>query len=824
MPSARPSLRLLGLLATSVVVTSPATRPPLPETSSLHFLPPGTLTSDEVKTFADAVKEVRGRAYFLTPYSRHGGLHRAADKPMGSKLVRPPQERRVTVTEGFRAHLDAAIQLPFLPDARLRATALPPDTQLAIHHAVRLESRLPAERRSAIQLLAGLARSLRPLSKKINRLMGPTVHRIAADFNSAFAAALVDGLRWLDRRLVQDFVEGFKIVGLVPDSGVYRAIEPLGIDVHERLAFFNATARLYNLHLHRRLAERASYRGDPIPDQAVANKTAAELAKGVLVGPFRTIPAVHDHLASLFPTLPRASTYPRAMPRFPIEQKGSWRAIDDARSNGANAATQMLETVTTPHFIYPAIVARAAAEAASARGLPPRQMLLALADLSMAYRTVPVSQPWYTVFGIFDPYATPPGPAYYFLPGHNFGLQSAVVNFNRFPELVVVAARAMALAPADHYYDDFIVPDLHAGGRTALDVVETLVRHLGLGRARRPHERVRSPELDPLKTQESAAVNTVLGVIADFSTIQTDGAVHFRPTPERVAAILLVFEIALEKGKLLPHEASRLRGKLYFLLSAAYGAIGRAATLPLVQRQYRDTDHSFLPGSELHHSYLFFRALLPRLPDLEMAVVQSSRPPLVVYTDASFWVAKPRRGECASKHARLRGALGAVVYDPEDGSVRVADSLPDWRLLLSSWRDDQKTYIAELETLAAIAVYSTFPDLFRDRAVNHWVDNTVALSALVNGYSGKSSLAKAVNVFYLQTFGLRTRVYFDWVPSKANIADLPSREGWAELAHELRGLRSSPSVPLVAPDVASWSAPLDFWIERFEAPGAHWAA
>ena len=156
--------------------------------------------------------------------------------------------------------------------------------------------------------------------------------------------------------------------------------------------------------------------------------------------------------------------------------------------------------------------------------------------------------------------------------------------------------------------------------------------------------------------------------------------------------------------------------------------------------------------------------------------------------------------------------------------MRVADSLPDWRLLLSSWRDDQKTYIAELETLAAIAVYSTFPDLFRDRAVNHWVDNTVALSALVNGYSGKSSLAKAVNVFYLQTFGLRTRVYFDWVPSKANIADLPSREGWAELAHELRGLRSSPSVPLVAPDVASWSAPLDFWIERFEAPGAHWAA
>jgi len=32
-----------------------------------------------------------------------------------------------------------------------------------------------------------------------------------------------------------------------------------------------------------------------------------------------------------------------------------------------------------------------------------------------------------------------------------------------------------------------------------------------------------------------------------------------------------------------------------------------------------------------------------------------------------------------------------------------------------------------------------------------------------------------VNVFYLQMVALRASVYFDYVPSKANIADLPSR-------------------------------------------------
>ena len=52
--------------------------------------------------------------------------------------------------------------------------------------------------------------------------------------------------------------------------------------------------------------------------------------------------------------------------------------------------------------------------------------------------------------------------------------------------------------------------------------------------------------------------------------------------------------------------------------------------------------------------------------------------------------------------------------------------------------------------LAALSVYSTYPDLFRGRTVNHFIDNTVAQAAFVHGYSGKVELAKVVNLFYLQ--------------------------------------------------------------------------
>ena len=126
-----------------------------------------------------------------------------------------------------------------------------------------------------------------------------------------------------------------------------------------------------------------------------------------------------------------------------------------------------------------------------------------------------------------------------------------------------------------------------------------------------------------------------------------------------------------------------------------------------------------------------------------------------------------------------------------------------------------KNNIAELETLAAISAYSTYPSIIAGRKVNHFIDNTVALSALVHGYSGKPDLAKAVNVFYLQMLSLRASVFFDFVPSKANIADLPSRNMFVELERELHGITVRGSAPdtLVVPSVAAWHAPLASWVQ-----------
>ena len=249
--------------------------------------------------------------------------------------------------------------------------------------------------------------------------------------------------------------------------------------------------------------------------------------------------------------------------------------------------------------------------------------------------------------------------------------------------------------------------------------------------------------------------------------------------------------------------------------------VGRAATLPLVQRQYRDAARrEFREGSELHSALLFFEALLPRLPPLRAPVAANSRSPLIVYTDASYWRDKRKRGvyECAAekRSPQHRGALGAVIFDPEIREAWLASARPPWGLLLSTWAVDKKTCIAELEALAAIAAYSTYPAVIAGRKVIHFVDNTVALSALVHSYAKKPELAKSVNVFYLQMIALRARVFFEYVPSKANIADLPSREAFTELRSKLRGIkvRGSALDLLVVPSVGSWNSPLETWLSR----------
>ena len=118
----------------------------------------------------------------------------------------------------------------------------------------------------------------------------------------------------------------------------------------------------------------------------------------------------------------------------------------------------------------------------------------------------------------------------------------------------------------------------------------------------------------------------------------------------------------------------------------------------------------------------------------------------------------------------------------------------------------KKTYIGQLEILAAMVPYFTMPSLLAGRDVYHWIDNTSAISCLLHGYSGKPDSAMLVNVFHMFNAALRCNIFWDFVKSADNIADLPSRKNF-----DLMKRMNMTWVDTYIPDLKYWEGPLLNW-------------
>ena len=116
--------------------------------------------------------------------------------------------------------------------------------------------------------------------------------------------------------------------------------------------------------------------------------------------------------------------------------------------------------------------------------------------------------------------------------------------------------------------------------------------------------------------------------------------------------------------------------------------------------------------------------------------------------------------------------------------------------------------------------YATLPHIFAGRHVLHFIDNTWALAALVSGYATAIDSGLIVNAFHALNVGLCADIYFEYVRSAANIADLPSRGALRELLRVLRRLGmggAATRVRGVFPPIESWAAPATKWLQAAQS-------
>ena len=118
------------------------------------------------------------------------------------------------------------------------------------------------------------------------------------------------------------------------------------------------------------------------------------------------------------------------------------------------------------------------------------------------------------------------------------------------------------------------------------------------------------------------------------------------------------------------------------------------------------------------------------------------------------------------------------------------------------------TYIGELELLAEIVPYISEPDRFAGKDVIHFVDNTSAIFISISNYSSSPDAAMLVHFLHMVLVALDVSVWFEYVASKSNISDGPSR-GDTGLLLGLGATFVEPTFPRRA-DVASPTAAWDF--------------
>ena len=656
------------------------------------------------------------------------------------------------------------------------------DLVAAVAHTASFVGRprsLTCERDRHTSVILNVMRRSRPLSAIAHAGMSSSVRFVAGRVHVAFLQLMADALPgWSDTTMADCFCTGFPVVGFIPLSGVpsFRSVpRPLSFPDIESLP--NAA---HNAALARDM--EAGFRaGRDVHAQILWENTMAEVSKGFCMGPFRG-----GELDYQFSTTadPDPNSW-RAMRRFCVEQlraDGSikCRGCDDASDSMHNECTSLGETITCDSADFPSRVAAIFYHFIG--HLAGWSMAGGTDDIEMAYRRCPVRTPQFVVAALVHPSY---GSTFFFvLPGMAFGQTASVNQFNRLPELVVHFLRCRCGVPNTHYFDDYTVVEPSFAGLSGQDLL--LLIHNGIG-----------IPLSSEKHEPMSALFVFLGVVTDFTMFLAKRLVTMRPKPGRLKSVLASLAAVVTAGTISHGTAATLRGKLQFLLyTVGRGSrVGRSvlSAFASVRRGGRVGRYSIPIPQALLAAIAFLMVVLTKLPprviDLPAMARAVLRGSVIVWSDA-MW-------EDGSPGKPAVGGLGFVVWFPPGHPL----AGPSGRFLFSARKvglseltflDRDHSLIGQLELLAAAAVYVSLPQAaFHEQDVIHYIDNSSALYGMTKSYSRVPDSLAIIRAFHAANLALQANVWFNYVATKANVADLPSRGALDEMAACLRTILPS---------------------------------
>jgi len=541
-----------------------------------------------------------------------------------------------------------------------------------------------------------------------------------------------------DKTLADDVETGFALVGEVPKSNVLpKKLLPAVISEQD----LHANSQRANQAL--RYMTRSS--GDSELDQKLWDKTVSEVEKGWMVGPLP------------WADLESGDTVSR---RFPLEQSGKVRPIDDMSQSQINATVTCYEqaTVDGPDVIcaFATFLMRCLSANGQSTALLGRSL-----DLASAYRQLAItdSSRKHAFLSVFNPSS---GRAELFqqvaLP---FGSRTAVNAFIRCARFLQWAAAKCLRLPLSCYFDDFVSfapPPLANNSQAALCLMLDV---LGWGFDR-----------EGPKSDEYSLLVSALGVKFDLSGCQ-DGLLRVCNTEKRVKETSEMLDEILERGSLRKRDALVVRGRLAFCDAFIFGRLGKVALQEITRHAYASPFSERISGVLENSLKLLKERVLGGAPRLLSCRMLDT---LFLLTDASF---QPEVG----------AGLGAVL-------VSACGEVMQWfgiqltlEQLSTLMKDGRETIIGELETLAVSLALMLWAKHLDSTQLLVYVDNEGARYSLIKGYSVSRSITAICALAATSLDAHYVLPWFGRIPSASNLADFPSRQ----LKHPL--LTDSAEVP-----------------------------
>ena len=504
------------------------------------------------------------------------------------------------------------------------------------------------------------------------------VRRILSCKRTLLLQEMAAEIDWPDRDFFTELMDGFRLVGCLKPSGIFRpGVTPSALSEDELM--------LQSPSLKAMILDSISRASPGEHDAELFDLTLKEASsKGWLQGPY----APHQLDSMMHTWLP--------VRRFCVVQKGKLRAIDDFKENLLNNTCCVAEKIVLQaidHIIWSLNVlchfyrSRGACDFSLSSG----QRLVGLVhpdwervgaelkvssiDLKSAYKQLPLSPCEYdkTVVCLKDPASQKV--ACFIMHTLPFGALASVYHFLRASFLLHALGCHLGVAWGA-FFDDFPMASRSAVACSTQATVRALLSLTGLEFA--------EDKCPPFHSEVEA-----LGVVLDVSK-SSQGIVTVRNKQSRIDELKPVLDDVLATGRVIPCELPSFLGKLQYADAQVWGRAGHMALRDLRSHGSFSRVRVSLDPSGVEAIKLLRDRLISGKPRAIHAAWQEK--PMIVFTDGALE---------EDSDLGAPATVGGVLFDPKKpGCASVFGSMVPSELL-QHWRSDGKTHVIGLVELYA---------------------------------------------------------------------------------------------------------------------------